>query len=90
MKKVRFEMSVFIFLTFLILFIVGSELYLYENSGGIVINEVCVSNKTIMYDDIGNFSDYIELYNTANYAINLKDYALSDSKKIIESIYFPI
>lgn len=90
MKKAKFEISIVIFLTILILFIIGSEVYLYKNSGGIVISEVCASNRTIVYDDIGNFSDYIELYNTASYSINLKDYALSDSKKIIGSIYFLI
>lgn len=89
LKKAKFEISIVIFLTILILFIIGSEVYLYKNSGGIVISEVCASNRTIVYDDIGNFSDYIELYNTASYSINLKDYALSDSKKNYRKYIFP-
>ena len=42
------------------------------------INEICASNKTILADADGEYSDWIELYNAGGEAINLKGYALSD------------
>ncbi|HRW21039.1 MAG TPA: CotH kinase family protein [Bacteroidales bacterium] len=44
----------------------------------IVINEVVYSNKGCLQDSFGNTPDWIELYNAANYAINLEAYIIAD------------
>jgi hypothetical protein len=45
----------------------------------IAINEVMASNSSTIADDDGDFSDWIELYNTTNQSINLEGYGLSDN-----------
>lgn len=45
----------------------------------LIINEICASNKTILADEDGEYSDWIEIYNSGSEAVNLKGYALSDS-----------
>lgn len=44
----------------------------------IVINEVCPKNSSIIDDDFGNSSDWIELYNPTANTIDLAGYSLSD------------
>lgn len=45
----------------------------------IIINEFLTSNAHINYDpDYKNYSDWFELYNNENYAVNLNGYYLSD------------
>lgn len=45
----------------------------------VMINEIITSNSSTISDDDGDFSDWIELYNTGDQAINLNGYGLSDS-----------
>lgn len=45
---------------------------------GVVINEVCSSNKKSLKDSQGDSPDWIELYNTTKSDINLKGARLSD------------
>jgi len=47
-------------------------------SQSVVINEVMSSNDTTIYDEDGDASDWIELYNSGNSQINLSGYYLSD------------
>ncbi|MCO5248182.1 MAG: CotH kinase family protein [Chitinophagales bacterium] len=47
------------------------------------------SNSTTFQDIDGDFSDWIELYNTGDEEINLENYYLSDSKKNIFKWQFP-
>ncbi|MDP2036099.1 MAG: CotH kinase family protein [Ignavibacteria bacterium] len=44
----------------------------------LIINEVMASNKTTIYDEDGDSSDWIELYNKGNEQISLTGYSLSD------------
>lgn len=44
----------------------------------VVINEFMAKNNNTIQDEDGDFSDWIELYNTSNSTINLHNYSLSD------------
>ncbi|MCI0512889.1 CotH kinase family protein [candidate division KSB1 bacterium] len=43
-----------------------------------VINEIMASNASLVQDDDGDYSDWIELYNPADHALDLQNYGLSD------------
>jgi len=58
-------------------------------TGALVINEVCASSITTLKDDDGEFSDWIELYNNSSKAIDLSNYALSDSSDKLIKWRFP-
>ncbi len=45
---------------------------------GLVINEVCAKNKSSLKDKDGENSDWIEIYNPSDKAVNLEGAALSD------------
>lgn len=45
---------------------------------GVVISEIMTSNKGIFTDDKGNSSDWVELYNETDQAIDLSQFGLSD------------
>ena len=51
----------------------------------ISINEVCGNNFSIAADENGDYSDYIEIFNSSNEEVD-KDYYLSDSKKELKKI----
>lgn len=46
--------------------------------GQVLINEVQISNLSTILDEDGEYSDWIELYNTTNTTIDLTDYRLND------------
>ena len=53
-----------------------------DNKSDLVINEVMQSNVECIMDDIHEFPDsWVELYNTTDQTINLKDYSLWDKDK---------
>jgi hypothetical protein len=49
---------------------------------GIVINEFMASNTAVMADESGQYDDWIELYNTNNFPVNLSGFFLSDNAAI--------
>lgn len=51
-----------------------------EAANHVVINEVCSKNFSVIYDENGNYSDYVELYNPSIVPISLTGFSLSDSK----------
>ena len=53
------------------------------------INEVMSSNETILSDEDGDFSDWIELYNNGDSAINLEGYGISDDSLDLKKWVFP-
>lgn len=59
---------------FLLLLVFASSL----SAQSLIINEVMASNKTTIYDEDGDESDWIELYNMGNEQISLYGYSLSD------------
>lgn len=63
-----------------------------ENSGNIetnkiLITEVMTSNKGAFTDLEGNNYDWLEIYNGKDHEINLKNYALSDTKKTVKWVF---
>ncbi len=54
---------------------------LYTGSHEISISEVAAVNTTVSQSALGEYFDYIELYNTTDKELNLADYKLSDGKK---------
>lgn len=58
-------------------------------SGALVINEICTSSITTLKDEDGDYPDWIEIHNTTNQAIDLSNYALSDSTDKLVKWRFP-
>lgn len=50
----------------------------------LVINEVCSNNFTLVKNENGNYSDYIELYNPGDEEILLEGYFLSDDEEQLQ------
>jgi len=55
----------------------------------IIINEICPDNTTVLADGNGNYSDYLELYNSGNESINLEGYQISDDVDELNKWVFP-
>jgi len=55
----------------------------------VFINEVAADNKTIIFDDLGNSPDYIEIYNAGSGSVDLSDYYLSDDQDDLSKWQFP-
>jgi gliding motility-associated-like protein len=47
--------------------------------GQLVINEFMASNSKTIADNKGNYSDWIEIYNSSSQAVNLNNYYISDN-----------
>ena len=56
---------------------------------GLVISEVMPSNRTAVADEEGNYSDWVELWNSSDRAISMKGLGLSDRSDSIRFL-FPI
>ena len=57
--------------------------------GQIVINEFMSNNETVLADEDGEYSDWIELYNNSDVPINLLYYSLSDKIDNLNKWNFP-
>lgn len=55
----------------------------------LVINEFMADNGSSIQDEDGDYSDWIELYNTTNETINLLGYSLSDNEMELSKWKFP-
>lgn len=55
----------------------------------IVLNELMSANDTTFLDEDGDFSDWVELYNTTSSPINLENYSLSDGFAELDKWTFP-
>ena len=62
---------------------------IYVNGQTILINEFMSKNDTTINDDDGDFSDWIELYNTSDTAVNMLNYNLSDDDDNLNKWTFP-
>jgi hypothetical protein len=51
----------------------------FIETGTLLINEVCVTNRTALMDEDGAYSDWVELYNNSDRAVDLSAFALSDN-----------
>lgn len=55
----------------------------------IAINEVCPKNSNIIKDEDGDFEDWIEIYNSTAFPVNLSGYFLSDDFAELSKWQFP-
>ena len=65
----------------LLTFLVAILICLYSSSpvlGAIVINEFMASNSQVITDEVGQYEDWIELYNTSTVAVDLAGWTLTD------------
>ncbi len=58
-------------------------------AGDVVISEVMTNNKGVYPDDEGNNSDWVELYNTSDHAVDIGRYMLSDDETQPEKWIIP-
>ena len=72
-----------------LIFLVFSIISLSLFSQDIVINEFMSSNETVLQDVNGDYSDWVEIYNTTNTTVNLENYMLSDDAEISDKWQFP-
>ena len=56
-----------------------------DDDPALSINEICGSNFSVAADENGEYSDYIEIYNSSDQEI-VEDYYLSDSKKKLKKL----
>ena len=61
----------------------------YDLAGQIVINEFMSNNEMTISDQDGEYSDWIELYNTSDVPVNLLNYSLSDKSDKLDKWIFP-
>lgn len=54
--------------------------FLSFGQDGLVINEIMSDNESTLMDGDGDFSDWIELYNSGDAAVDLNNYGLSDEE----------
>lgn len=62
----------------------GGALSDYE---GLVFSEVMAANRTAMPDENGNYPDWLEIWNSSDHAINLKDVGLSNKGTSIKFLF---
>lgn len=59
--------------------------YVYKETAQdrIVLNEACSNNFSVICDEDGVYSDYVELYNPGDEAVSLEGFFLSDDRKAL-------
>ena len=72
-----------------ILFFIISNTIFCQDYSNLVINEIMVSNDSIITDEYGEFDDWIEIYNKGDQIINLEGLHLSDSYADLDKYTFP-
>lgn len=55
----------------------------------VILNEVCCYNDTIIYDKVGEYNDYVEIYNSSSETIDISGFCLSDNKSRLARYTFP-
>ncbi len=76
---------------YLVILLAGLILFVMKpaHSQEIVINEFMSSNSATLQDADGDYSDWIEFYNSGDIAINLKDFMISDDTLDPDKWKFP-
>jgi hypothetical protein len=69
----------------ILLFVAG---YQFSNAQ-VVINEVSSDNESVIADEFGSYSDWIELYNSGTTTVNLSGFYLSDNNDDLLKWSFP-
>ena len=65
------------------------EFYQLPVVGGLVINEIMAGNLSAVADQDGEYDDWVELYNTNNFSLNLNGYHLTDNENDLTRWTFP-
>lgn len=87
MKRIGLIIGLFIVAITLVIIFRNDDSFI--KSGGLYINEIVASNSYSYKDNDGEYSDYIELYNSNSYDINLEGYRLTDSLYEVNKWKFP-
>jgi hypothetical protein len=61
----------------------------FSSGQGLVINEIGASNSSIIFDEDGSSSDWIELYNWSDSPVDLSGFGLSNKKSKPDKWIFP-
>lgn len=74
--------------------IIGAWMYIGASGnsvrqGGLLINEICGHNDTLIHNGIGYYTDYVEFYNNSDEEIVLSDYYLSDKEECLDRCKLP-
>ena len=56
----------------------------------IKINEICSNNENILKDSYGNYSDWIEIFNSGENRIDISGYGISDNEGNLFKFIFPL
>lgn len=67
----------------------GDGTSVMPNKNGIMLNELMASNKSTITDDMGQYSDWIELYNDSGEDLSLKNYMITDNPEKPEKCILP-
>ena len=65
------------------------EVIVKPEKGGVILNEAMASNKSVIADNYGEYSDWIEIYNDSDEPVSLKNYMLSDNPLKPTKYVFP-
>ena len=84
MKKLRLFLRKYDHIFFLLLFLFAVLICLFREFllhpvKTVVINEVCTSNLSCYEDDLGDYPDWVELYNPTDKSVDISGYILSRS-----------
>ena len=55
----------------------------------VVINEIMSANGNTIMDDFGDYSDWVELYNSSSETISVYQWCLSDDENELDKWQFP-
>jgi hypothetical protein len=72
-----------------LIFVLVTTLFSVTNAQSIRINEFMALNNSTLADEEGDFSDWIELYNSTNEAVNLSGWILTDDLENNSKWIFP-
>ena len=87
-KSLILIISIFLFIIILLILIPNASND-YVKKGKLYISKIVTKNDTLLKDNNGEYSDYLELYNGYPYKINLNNYHLSDNEYSTNKWTFP-
>ena len=67
----------------------GTNNFVFVHSGSIIISEIMAVNRSGLQDEDGEFSDWIELYNTSDQDVSLNGWHLTDQLSVPTLWTFP-
>ncbi|MCI0493726.1 CotH kinase family protein, partial [candidate division KSB1 bacterium] len=83
MKKV-----IFFFISYCCIFLISTQLVISQTNQ-LYINEFMASNATAIYDEAGQYDDWIEIYNAESADVSLQGFYLTDDLKNPKKWAFP-